>query len=45
VKADKTDGVFAKLTVRIKPDIFKDSGSTKKYSLITFGESNFCDLI
>lgn len=39
----KTDGVFAKLTVRIKPDIFKDSGATKKYSLITFGESNFCD--
>jgi hypothetical protein len=39
----ETDGVFAKLIVKVKSDIFNDSEASKKFSLITFGEINFCD--
>lgn len=41
-----SEGDFVKLTVKIKSDVFKDSKASKKFSLITFGESNFsdCDL-
>ncbi len=39
----KTDGDFAKLTVKIKSDVFSGSGASRKFSLIAFGDINFCD--
>ncbi|HOM02866.1 MAG TPA: cohesin domain-containing protein [Acetivibrio sp.] len=39
----KTDGEFAKLVIKIKSDVFNKSEASKMFSLITFGESNFCD--